>query len=404
MGENPAALRAAVFSLSSKNLRGGVQTPPPAGRGLNGVLMQGPDLTNSLTDVLVRFREGPCAFIADVEAMFYQVTVPEDDRDFMRFLWWPGGDTSLPPEEFRMRVHCFGATSSPSCANFALRKCADDCDDCDPDVYRAMKRNFYVDDCLLSVETPEDAIRLAKELKDLCGRGGFRLTKFLGNDRELLESLPREERGKLVTELDLSIDALPVEKALGVCWSVEGDSLGVRVAKKSTTATRRGILSTIASTYDPLGIVSPFALRGRLILQELTRLQIGWDEEIPLQQQKQWEAWLADLPGLADVALPRCYKPKNFGEVISAELHHFCDASQKPYGVVSFLRLKNSCGKVHCAICIREGACSSSEGHDNPSIGAERGHHGRPYRCYAGEGAGNPHSRCGVLDGQYHST
>ena len=35
VGESPAALRAAVFSLSSKNLRGGgVQTPPPAGRGL----------------------------------------------------------------------------------------------------------------------------------------------------------------------------------------------------------------------------------------------------------------------------------------------------------------------------------------------------------------------------------
>ena len=37
VGENPAALRAAVFSLASKNLRGGGgrSNAPPAGRGLN---------------------------------------------------------------------------------------------------------------------------------------------------------------------------------------------------------------------------------------------------------------------------------------------------------------------------------------------------------------------------------
>ena len=34
VGENPAALRAAVFSISSKNLRGAFKRPPPAGRGL----------------------------------------------------------------------------------------------------------------------------------------------------------------------------------------------------------------------------------------------------------------------------------------------------------------------------------------------------------------------------------
>ena len=99
--------------------------------------------------------------MADVEAMFYQVAVPEDDRDKM-FLWWPGGDTLSPPEEFRMKVHCFGANSSPSCANFALRKCAEDnADQFDPVVIRTVFDNFYVDDCLKSVETPEDAVELA---------------------------------------------------------------------------------------------------------------------------------------------------------------------------------------------------------------------------------------------------
>ena len=87
------------------------------GVSLNSALIQGPDLTNNLADVLMRFREAEFAFMADIEAMFYQVKVPSRDRNFLRFLWWPKGDLSASPREFRMTVHLFGATSSPSCAN-----------------------------------------------------------------------------------------------------------------------------------------------------------------------------------------------------------------------------------------------------------------------------------------------
>ena len=79
------------------------------GVSLNSMLLQGPELTSNLADVLMRFREAPVAFIADIESMFYQVKVPPKDRDFLRFLWWPKGDLSAPPEEFRMTVHLFGA-------------------------------------------------------------------------------------------------------------------------------------------------------------------------------------------------------------------------------------------------------------------------------------------------------
>ena len=49
---------------------------------LNDRLLQGPDLTNSLIGVLVRFREEPVAFMGDIEAMFYQVRIPKDQRNF----------------------------------------------------------------------------------------------------------------------------------------------------------------------------------------------------------------------------------------------------------------------------------------------------------------------------------
>ena len=94
--------------------------------------------------------------------------------------------------------------------------------------------------------------------------------------------------------------------------------------------------------------MSPFILGGRLVLQELTRLQLGWDEEIPLQQRIQWEAWLAGLSGLASVEVPRCFRPKGFGDIVSAQLHHFADASSQAYGTVSYLRLTNSRTETHC--------------------------------------------------------
>ena len=93
---------------------------------LNAQLLQGPDLTNSLVGVLSRFREEPVAMIADIEARFYQVRVPPNDCDVLRFLWWPDGNLSEEPKEYEMRVHLFGGASSPSCANFALKKTARD--------------------------------------------------------------------------------------------------------------------------------------------------------------------------------------------------------------------------------------------------------------------------------------
>ena len=119
---------------------------------LNDQLLQGPDLTNTLIGVLTRFREEPVAFMADIEAMFYQVRVPSSDCDALRFLWWPDGDLDKQPEEYEMRVHLFGGASSPSCANFALKRTAKDNEaDFDPKVIETVQRNFYVDDCLKSV-------------------------------------------------------------------------------------------------------------------------------------------------------------------------------------------------------------------------------------------------------------
>lgn len=76
-------------------------------------------------------------------------------------------------------------------------------------------------------------------------------------------------------------DLLPIERALGVQWFVESDELHFRAELKDRPLTRRGILSTVSSVYDPLGLISPFLLQGKRILQGICKDGAHWDDPLP---------------------------------------------------------------------------------------------------------------------------
>ena len=324
------------------------------GVSLNGELLQGPNLTNNLIDVLIRFRENEVAFMADIESMFHRVSVPETDRDLLRFVWWPGGDTTSQPMDFRMTVHLFGARSSPSVANYALQRTAQDYGTNYPsEVADTIKHNFYVDDVLKSTSDEDSAIYLIRDLTAILAEGGFRLTKFVSNRRKVLEAVPKEDLASQLKELNLDFETLPEEHALGVFWCVETDSIGIRVQlSESSIITRRKMLSTISAMYDPLGIAAPVILLGRQILQELCRRQIGWDERVPLDIRTSWLRWVEGVQLLSSVRLNRCFRAPGFGATSRVELHHFSDASSRGFGTVSFLRLENALGEVHCVFVL----------------------------------------------------
>jgi len=247
---------------------------------LNDRLLQGPDLTNNLVGVLIRFRQKPIALVADIKSMFSQVRVDEKDRDSFRFLWHPNHDLSQPPVDYQMCAHTFGATSSPSVAAFALRKTArDTLSNACPETVNTVIRNFYVDDLCVSCSNPDRAVELVKQLCDLLDSGGFKLTKFLSNNKQVLSCIPQEDLASSVVNLDQR--QLPTQKALGVYWNAESDCLEVKVNIQSKPLSRRGLLSVISQTYDPLGLIQPFLLPARKILQEVCMQQFPWDEILP---------------------------------------------------------------------------------------------------------------------------
>ncbi|XP_013856311.1 uncharacterized protein LOC106512189, partial [Austrofundulus limnaeus] len=263
-------------------------------------------------------------------------------------MWWPQGNLEQDLEEYCMTVHLFGAVSSPSCACYALRKTAEDNhSNFSADVVLTVNKNFYMDDLLKSLPSEESAVTMAEDLIAICSRGGFTLTQWISNSREVLQCIPGELRSQTLCELNLDSDELPLDRALGLQWCTETDSFKFKLKVKEKPSTKRGMLSTISSIYDPLGFLAPLVLPAKLLLQELCRMKWGWDDPIPLIFQKQWNQWLTDLEKLADFQVSRCIKPDGFGEVINAQLHHFSDASESGYGTATYVRMQNSNKRVH---------------------------------------------------------
>ena len=320
------------------------------GVSLNDHILSGPNLTTPLIDVLLRFRLNRIGIMADIEQMFYRVLVPKEERNFMRFLWYSNGELDKDPIEYRMGVHSFGLVSSPACAVTALRMTAEDNrDKYDATILDCIYKHTYIDDLLVSCESVEKAKKITTEFSELCSKGGFVLKDWCSNDRKVVEVIPESKRSKGFQNLDFQKDQMPEERALGLWWCTENDVFKFKVQIKPAR-TRREILSVVYSVYDPIGLISPFILPAKLLLQKLCKLNLGWDEVINLEEEKLWKKWIESIKNLENISIDRCLKPSFLGN-FTTELHTFADASDSGYGVCVYLRFVNETeGNIDCKL------------------------------------------------------
>ena len=338
------------------------------GVSLNSRLIQGPDPANSLVGLLLRFRKGKIAFMADIETMYYQVGVPEEHYKFLRFFWWEKGDIESDPVEYEMCVHPFGAISSKSCVIFALHQTAIDNEDkYAPDVIEMLLYHFYVDDLLTSVDSEQEAIKMIAGVDGLCRSGGFNLTKFVCANAKVLNSIPPEKRAE-IKEIHNFEDIVHSESALGAQWLIRDDMLGFQVDFSKDDGTRRGCLSTIHRIKDPLGLGAPFLLKGRKILQKLAVESVSWDKKLTPEVAKQWSDWRSDLTLLNNLKIRRCYRPSNFGEVTEVTLHCFSDASFVGYGAAYYLRFVDHKGDIEVSLVMGKSRVSPTKATTVPRL------------------------------------
>lgn len=155
-----------------------------------------------------------------------------------------------------------------------------------------------MDDGLISIDSVDKAKQLVCEAQKVCAKGKLRLHKFVCNNKEVMSVIPETVRAINAKDVSLNYSEIPMQSVLGVKWNVETDVFSFSVALKEKPATRRGILGTVASVYDPLGFLSPYLLTGKQILQEMCKRGVGWDEPIPPALETKWKAWLSDLENL----------------------------------------------------------------------------------------------------------
>ncbi|XP_073769028.1 uncharacterized protein [Danio rerio] len=336
---------------------------------LNDVLLTGPDLNNTLVGVMMRFRKEAIAFTADIEQMFYCFLVREEDRDFLRFLWFQDNDTSKDIVDYRMRVHVFGNKPSPAVAIHCLHKSVQiDNFHVDSEVKQFVMRDFYVDDGLKSLPTVEATISLLKKTQEVLSKSNLRLHKIAANSKKVMEAFPSTDHACDLKDLDFEEDTLPMQRSLGLNWDLHSDCFRFSVSDEVKPYTRRGVLSTINRLYDPLGFVAPVTIQGKAILRELTAVSGDWDAPLPQKMEDAWTLWRVSLSELANFSIPRVYTEISTSTAMRRELCVFADASIKAIAAVSYLKVTDDEGKNHIGFVMGKAKLAPRPEHTVPRL------------------------------------
>lgn len=126
-------------------------------------------------------------------------------------------------------------------------------------------------------------------------------------------------------------------KMLGLPWDKIAHTLSICFPQQPVEPTKRAILSELAKVYDPLGLVSPMMLCGKLMFRDTCERKLPWDVPIPADLDNRWKKWRCNLP--ETLSVKRAIAP--FKEPIqSIQLQAFGDASSQGvcaavYAVVS---------------------------------------------------------------------
>lgn len=305
------------------------------GISLNDVLLAGPDLLQSLVAILWKFRQRKFGFCGDVKEMFHQVRIREEDRSSQRFLW-RNLEYQRPPDVYEMMVMTFGSTCSPVCAQYVKNLNAEKYAS-EPDIRDAIIKKFYVDDYLDSKDTEEEAIKTVTEVCKIQKLAGFDVVNWMTNSPLIQEKFA----GDLFASKHID-DGSSLHRVLGLWWDTENDTFVFKLNMKENftdmNPTKRKVLKSVMSLYDPLGLIASFTVRGKILLQDVWRSGIQWDEKLPDRLIEIWRRIVEDLPKITKIRIPRCYSSM-IPRATKIELHTFCDSSEIAFAAVSYLRV-----------------------------------------------------------------
>ena len=296
---------------------------------LNECLQPGPPLLNDLTGILLRFRLHKYAITTDIEKAFLHVNLDQADRDATRFYWLSNIDD--PESEFivyRFKSVLFGATSSPFILNATLNKHLTQSTD---QVSMDMLKNLYVDDLASGTSDDGSAVNYYQDARNKMSPVGFNLRSWSSNSPGVQHLAAKDQ----------VLDTSPTKKVLGMLWNIPSDTLRFSF-KQATSApplsTKREVLQETAKVFDPLGLLQPVTVGAKILIQELWKEGIDWDEPLSPSLDQKWHAVATEIGDATKLEFPRHYFTSDVSvDSSDTELHVFADAGQKAYGAAAYL-------------------------------------------------------------------
>lgn len=312
------------------------------GMALNDVMMVGPTIQPDLLTIILKFRMYRYVLSADIAKMYRQVLKDKCHTPLQR--------RKKPNEPLRvleLQTVTYGTAAAPFLAIRALYQLAIDEEAEYPLAAELVKKMFYVDNVFFGGNNLVEVRDLQRELISLLQRGGFHLHKWAASDERLLDSIPEEDRDKLVKIEESS--ANEVIKTLGLMWDPVGDDFLFRAQSdcNNPAPTKRQVLSVIARLFDPLGLLSPVIVLAKVLMQKLWKNKMDWDDRLDEELLDDWIYFLNALPLAEDFRVPRRVISE---EAARIEIHRFADASNTAYGACVYLRSVHSDGTASSSL------------------------------------------------------
>ena len=304
-------------------------------------LETGPPLQNLLWNVLVRNRFHPVAILGDIKQAFLQVRIEESDRDAMRFHWYKDLHTK-EVETLRFTRALFGLSPSPFLLGGVINQHLGNCRARFPAEVDEIERSLYVDDLIGGGKTTTEARHFKESATVIFGEAQLQLHKWHSNEPSLeAADTPIEEGEQSFAKAQLGVKEGET-KLLGSLWNKTTDKIAINFPdNKLVEPTKRGVLSSIAKIYDPLGVVSPVSLIGKLLYRDICERRIAWDNPLPFDLASKWSSWQKGLPDKVEVSRSLVNYQEPINEI---ELHAFGDASGKGVSAAVFAVIRQPSG------------------------------------------------------------
>ena len=309
------------------------------GLSLNDCLAKGPSLLNVLLGVLLRFRQNRVAFMGDIRKMYHSIDISIKDQMMHLFLW-RNCEIDKAIETYTMTAVNMGDRPSAAIAQIALRKTAESARHKFPEAADIVTNNSYMDDITASVFDETEASERMRDIDAILNPCGFIVKEWISNSADA-ESEPTSGEPLQVTVAGDKSEA--AEGVLGLLWNVEKDSLQIKFkpssdAAKSTVLSKRLILSIANSIFDPIGLLSPFTVKVKIIMRSAWAHEpkLGWDSPLPSNIEREWLKVMDEIPLIPELTFRRSLTP--LGAVGDPMLIIFCDGSVQAYGAVAYAR------------------------------------------------------------------